>query len=128
MASAPAFATALGGGLAVALPAVLLAQVLDAMADDDLSALVAVPLALVALAGALVGGALVRRRPGGAWALAALVGAAVMALIGGLGAARTSVAGESTDLALLATSVGAGALLGIVGGAVGPRWPARTRR
>ncbi len=122
---------AIAGGLAVSLPAALVAQVLDALIEDKLPLAVTVPLAMMALAGSAVGGWLVGRRgqPAGTSRLSAgaLVGALVISLITGLGLLRQAVADEPVEVAVLPALTVVGALLGLGGAAVGTRLAARTR-
>lgn len=118
----------LGGGLAVSLPAVLLAQILDAVSSDELPVVVTVPLGIAALAGAVVGGWLVGRRPGAGHPLVAgTVGAIVLTLVAGLGLLRRTAGGDDAEpLAVVALAV-CGAVLGLIGNVVGTRSAARTR-
>ena len=90
-----------GAGLAVALPAALVAQVADAVADEDLSPAVTVPLVLLVLAGAAVAGSVTGDRASARAALGRgpvlLGGAAGLVVIGvvqALGVARRLVADE----------------------------------
>ncbi len=82
-----------GLALAVAVPAALLAQVLDAVTDDP--GVLAYPLVLVVLAGMAVGGDLVGRRASHAPArLGAATGLIAIAVVQALGIARRAVAGD----------------------------------
>ena len=83
-----------GLALAVAVPAALLAQVVDAGSDDD-PGLLAYPLALVVLVGMAAGGDLVGRRASQAPArLGAITGLVAIAVVQALGIARRAVAGD----------------------------------
>jgi hypothetical protein len=87
-------AAGVGLALAVAVPAALLAQVVDAVSDDD-PGLLAYPLALVVLAGMAAGGDLVGRRASQAPArLGAITGLVAIAVVQALGIARRAVAGD----------------------------------
>lgn len=122
-----------GAALAVALPAALLAQVLDALRDDDAGGgIVTYVLASVVLVGVALGGAVAGRAGRrGHRSSAALAGAAsalvAIALVLLLGVTRRLVAGEDVAwatvpaTALLATLIGAGAA------ALGSGPAARTR-
>jgi putative membrane protein (TIGR04086 family) len=119
----------LGAALAVSLPAALVAQIIDALRDDDLPSAVTVPLAVVVLAGAVVGGAVVgRRRPGRHLVVAALVGVVALGVLVGLGTLRQSAAGEDVRLLVVPVAMTWGAVLGVLGGALGARRAGRTRR
>lgn len=90
-----AVASGAGAALAVALPATLLAQILDATADDGIADAPLLTLSAVVLVGAGVGGWVVagRRVPPLA-PLAAAAGFLAMAVVQGLGVARRALAGE----------------------------------
>jgi hypothetical protein len=126
-------------GLAVALPAALVAQVADALSDDDVSAAITVPLVLLVLAGAAVAGSVAADRAGDRVALgrgpAAIGGAAglvVIAVVQALGVARRLVADEDvawgTIPVVALVAVGVAAAAGVVA-ARRPRLrrPGRTR-
>lgn len=118
-----------GAALAVSLPAALVAQILDALRDDDLPNTVTVPLSVVVLAGAVVGGAVVGRRGSNRHGLvAALVGLVTLGVIVGLGALRRSVAGEDVTPFAVPAAMALGAVLGWLGGTLGACWAGRTRR
>jgi predicted permease len=104
-----------GLALAVAVPAALLAQVVDAVSDDA-PGLLAYPLVLVVLAGMAVGGDLVGRRASRAPArLGAITGLLAIAVVQALGIARRAVAGDDIAWATVpaittvATGLAAGA-------------------
>jgi predicted permease len=123
-----AFAVGAGGALAVSLPATLLAQIVDALRDDDLPAAVTVPLAVVVMAGAVLGGWLVgRRRPRGQALVAAGAGALALGLVTVLGVARREAVGSDTDAWAVPAFMVWGALLASLGSAAGGRAAARTR-
>ncbi len=118
----------LGAALAVSLPAMLVAQILDATLDGDLPVGVTVPLSLVALGGAVVGGIVVggraERRPRSA---AALVGAVALGAIAVLGTVRRSAAGDDPVVLLVPVAIVVGSMLGMLGGALRTSRPGRTR-
>jgi peptidoglycan/LPS O-acetylase OafA/YrhL len=117
----------LGAALAVSLPPALLAQVLDAVLDDDLPLLVTTPLAVAVLGGAVAGGWAVARRSRGPRLLGALVGAVVLGLVVGLGVLRERASGEEARAAVVPVAMVAGAALGLLGSSLGARRAARTR-
>ena len=117
----------LGTALAVSLPAALLAQVLDAVLDDDLPLLVTTPLAVVVLAGAVAGGWAVGRRSRGRRLLGALVGAVALGLVVGLGVLRERASGEEVRAVVVPVTMVGGAALGLLGSGLGARRAARTR-
>jgi hypothetical protein len=126
-------------GLAVALPAALVAQVVDALSEDDVSAAVSVPLVLLVLAGAAVAGSVAADRAGdrvalgrGPAATGGLAGLVVIVVVQALGVARRLVADEDVAwgtvpvVTVLAVAVAAAA--GIVAARrPRPRRPGRTR-
>jgi hypothetical protein len=117
-----------GAALAVSLPAALVAQILDALRDDDLPNTVTVPLSVVVLAGAVVGGAVVGRRGSNRHGLvAALVGLVTLGVIVGLGTLRRSVAGEDVTPFAVPAAMALGAVLGWLGGTLGAWRAGRTR-
>lgn len=90
----PALLRGIGLALAVAVPAALLAQLLDVVTDSD-PGLLTYPLTLVVLAGMALGGREVGRRAADrAIELAALAGLVAMAVVQAVGIARRAVAGE----------------------------------
>ena len=117
-----------GVALAIGLPAALVAQLLDELVDGELTSAVTVPLALLVLAGPVVGGWVVgRQRAPRALLLAAGAGALALALVSGLGVLRREVADKDPAPGLLPGAVVAGAALGAAGSALGSRSAARTR-
>lgn len=121
------WATGVGVALAVSLPATLVAQILDALDDDDLSNPVTVPLSLLVVVGPLAGGWVVgRRRPGRSVLVAALAGATALAAVAALGAARRASAGDDLEAFVVPAMALWGAVLGAAGSALGGR-TARTR-
>ncbi len=115
----------------MSLPAALVAQVLDAVVDDELPLAITVPLGVIALAGAAVGGWSVGRRGrhgrGARLLVGAAVGAVVLGLLAGLGLVRQAAAGNDVRAAALPALALAGVLLGLGGAALGSRSAARTR-
>ncbi len=115
----------------MSLPAALVAQVLDAVLEDELPLPLTALLGAIALAGAAVGGGLVGRRGrhgrGARLAAGAGVGAVVLGLLAGLGLVRQAAAGDDVRAAALPALALAGALLGLGGAALGSRSAARTR-
>jgi hypothetical protein len=84
--------------LALALPATLVAQILDATADDGIGDVPLLALSALVMAGAAVGGWVVARRDVRPRApLAAAAGLIAMSLVQGLGVARRLVADEDVD-------------------------------
>ena len=126
---------ALGAGvaLAIALPAALLAQVLDALRnDDDSGGIATYVLAVMVLVGTSVGGGIAARASGTARrAVAALLGAAAalvaIVLVLALGIARRLVAGEEVAWATAPATALVATLLGTIAGALRARPTARTR-
>lgn len=119
----------LGAALAVSLPAAFAAQIVDALRDDDLPNTITVPLSVIVLVGAALGGAVTgRRRPGGHSAMAALVGLLALGVVAGLGTVRRSVAGEDITALVVPVAMASGAVLGALGGALGASRAGRTRR
>ena len=117
----------IGVALAVAVPAALAAQVLDAATDDD-PGLLAYALALLVLAGAVLGGrAVARQAPDRPVLLGAAAGFVAIALVQVLGALRRSVAGHDVAWATvpLVTLVAVGLAAGAA--ALTGRRPGRTR-
>jgi predicted permease len=116
-----------GLALAVAVPAALLAQVVDAVSDDD-PGLLAYPLALVVLAGMAAGGDLVGRRASQAPArLGAITGLAAIAVVQALGIARRAVAGDDIAWATVPAVTVVAVLLAAGAAARRARQAGRTR-
>jgi putative membrane protein (TIGR04086 family) len=118
-----------GSALAVALPASLLAQVIDtADGRDDPPAvvylLVAVVLAAMGVGGWVVG----RRRPARPAPLGATVGLAAIAVIQVLGVVRRLVAGDDVAWATIPLTVALAMAVGAGAAVLGARQPGRTRR
>jgi putative membrane protein (TIGR04086 family) len=111
--------------LAVAFPATIVAQVLDAVRDDDLPVVATVGLSLIVLAGPVVGAFAAGRQRRSRWGLRGItIGATCLLLIAVFGAIRQAAADE--DPVAFAIPV-----LAIVGGAlglVGDRAAAAARR
>ena len=84
--------------LALALPATLVAQILDATSDDGIGDVPLLLLSAVVLAGSAVGGSVVARRDVEPRApLAAATGLIAMTLVQVLGVARLIVSDEDVD-------------------------------
>jgi len=128
----PLFGRALGAALAIAVPPMLVAQIVDLLVEDDLPALLTVALSILVFAGPVVGGLLVGRdAPRFARLQGALLGLLAIGAIAALGALRLRVADEDPpDLIVPALALWGG-LLGVIGAAAGRslarRTPARTR-
>ncbi len=126
-----AVAAGAGTALAIAFPAALLAQILDALSDDDPPAYV-FALVPVVLAGALVGGWVAGRRavdapqPARPWVAGALASLAAIGLVLAMGVARRAAADEAIAWSSLPALAALAAALGAGTGAVGGR-PGRTR-
>lgn len=123
---------AAGAALAVALPAALLAQVLDVVADGDGLGTVAYLLTAVVFAGVAVGGWTAASGVGprsvrGAIARGVAAGVVAVLVVLAVGIARRLAAGHDVAWAtvpgtvLLAAGIGGGA------GALRVRWAGRTR-
>lgn len=85
----------IGVALAVALPPALVAQVIDASGDGDLSGAITYPVVTLVLAGMCLGGLTAAARASDRKVLVAAAAALVAtALVQGLGIVRRSVAGE----------------------------------
>ena len=118
----------IGLALAVALPAALLAQVLDSMADKGDTPTAVLALVPVVLAGMVLGGWVVgQRAPTRPVSSGGLAGLVAIAVVLALGAARRMVADEEVAWAGATGVVLVGALLGAGGAALGRRHPARPR-
>lgn len=113
-----------GVALAVAAPAALLAQVVDA-ATDGAGALTYL-LALVVLAGMVVGGASVGRRTA-RLAPAALAGLGAMAVVQVLGVVRRLVAGEEVAWGSVPALTALGVALAVAGATLAARRAGRKR-
>jgi hypothetical protein len=109
-----------GLALAVSVPAALLAQILDAIADGI--GAVAYPLSVLVLAGAAVGGIAIRRP-----ALGALVGAADVGVVVVLGIARHLAAGHAIPWGSALASTVLAAAIGATAAALAGARTARTR-
>ena len=120
-------ASGVGLALAVAVPAALLAQVVDAVSDDD-PGLLAYALALVVLAGMAAGGDLVGRRASRApGQLGAITGLVAIAVVQALGIARRAVAGEDIAWATVPAVAAIAVLLAAGAAARRARRAGRTR-
>lgn len=116
-----------GAALALALPATLLAQVLDALADDGDTPALVFALVPVVLAGMVFGGWVVGRRgTPPVVGLGALAGLVAIALVQTLGVVRRLVADEAVAWGGVPAFLALGAALGVAGAALGRRADART--
>lgn len=116
-----------GAALALALPATLLAQVLDALADDGDTPALVFALVPVVLAGMVFGGWVVGRRgTPPVVGLGALAGLVAIALVQTLGVVRRLVADEVVAWGGVPAFLALGAALGVAGAALGRRADART--
>ena len=112
--------------LAVSFPAVVVAQILDALLDDDVPAVVTVLLTAVILAGAVVG-AFVAGRRDRSGLVGIAIGATCLFVIAGFGALRRGVADEDVAGWTVPALTVLGGLLGLIGALMG-RPTGRTRR
>lgn len=120
--------TGAGVALAVSLPAALAAQVIDALHDGDGTPAAVLLLVPVVLAGALVGGLAVGRRPGGrAPVVGAAAGALAIAVVQGMGVARRLIADEPVTWSAVPATIAVGAALGAIGATLTARRAGRKR-
>ena len=112
-------------GLAVAFPAVVLAQILDAVLDDGLPAILTVVVIAVVLAAPVVG-AFVAGRRDRSGLLGIAIGATCLFVIAGFGALRRGVADEEVQVWTVPALTIVGGVLGLIGALAAP--PGRTRR
>jgi hypothetical protein len=118
---------ALGFGLAVSMPAAIVAQVLDALLDPAPSGL-SYPLSLVVLAGPCVAGVVVGlHAPARRSRLAGAVGVATLAVVLGLGIARRAAGGDDVAWGTVPFVLLLGGLLAAVAARCTPSRPGRTR-
>ena len=119
---------AAGVALAVALPAALVAQLLDAVSDDDDLPLLAYLLVAVVLGAMVLGGMAVgRRAEDGASLNAALGTLAAIVLVEALGILRRVAADEDVAWGTVPVVVVLAVGLGVLGARLGARRPGRTR-
>jgi putative membrane protein (TIGR04086 family) len=118
-----------GAALAVALPAALLAQVLEAVRDDGEGPNgLSYAMAVVVLAGMAVGGWVVgTRAPQAPVLLGAAVGLGAIAVILALGIARRSMSGEDVAWRTVPVTASLAIALAATGSVLGARQAARTR-
>lgn len=119
----------IGTALGISLVGALVAQIADVLRDEDglPGWLVALCLAIVLL-GPIVGAVVsARRRPPRPISVGAAVGAVTLAAIAGFSVARDAVGGHDTSPRTLPLITLFGAILGVIGAALGARWPGRTR-
>lgn len=118
-----------GAALALALPAALLAQVLDALRDDSRGVDgVVYALAGAVLAGMIVGGVVVgRQRPSRPAVSGALAGGAAIVVVLALGVARRLAGGDEVAWSTVPAPIGASAALAAVASALSARSAGRKR-
>ena len=101
-------------GLAVAFPAVVVAQILDAVLDDGLPAVLTVVVIAIILAGPVVGAfAAGRRDRSGLLGIA--IGATCLFVIAGFGALRRAVADDGVEVWTVPALTVLGGVLGSIG-------------
>ena len=124
-----AVAAGVGAALAIALPAALVAQILDARRDEDAgtSPLLYVLAALVLVGVGMGGGVAGRQRPTRPAAAGAVVGAVAVAIVLVLGIARRLVAGDDVAWATVPGTLAVAAALGAAASALAARAAGRTR-
>jgi O-antigen/teichoic acid export membrane protein len=124
-----AVAAGVGAALAIALPAALVAQILDARRDEDAGTNpLTYGLAALVLVGIAVGGGVTgRQRPNGPAAAGAAVGAVAVVIVLVLGIARRLVAGDDVAWATVPGTVVVAAALGAAASALAARAAGRTR-
>ena len=123
-----AVAAGTGAALAVAVPAALLAQVVDAVADDDPSAALTYPLVAVVLAGAAVGGWVSgRRATAQPVALGAVAGVIALAVVQAIGVARRIAGDDDVAWSTVPVVLVVGALLAAGAAGLAARRAGRTR-
>jgi putative membrane protein (TIGR04086 family) len=123
-------AVLLGAGvaLAIAVPAALLAQIADTLADDRPTPGWVYLLVLVVMLGLTVGGvAAGRRAPDHAGAAGALAGLTAIVVVQVVGILRREVIDADVAWATIPFTTGLGVVFGYLGGAAGSHWPGRTR-
>jgi hypothetical protein len=114
--------------LAIAVPPMLVAQILDLALDDDLPTLLTVALSLPLFAAPVVGGFLLgRAAPRLPRLQGALLGLVTIGAIAALGALRLRLADDDPPALIIPVLALWGALLGGIGAAVGGAQRARTR-
>jgi hypothetical protein len=120
-----AWVTGTCAGLAVAFPAVVVAQILDAVLDDGRPALVTVLAIAVILAGPVVGAYLAGRQDRSGL-IGIAIGATCLFVIAGFGALRRGVADEDVAIWTVPALTVVGGVLGLIGALAGQA--GRTRR
>jgi len=116
--------------LSVALPAALLAQVLEAVRDDgDGPGTLSYAMAVVVLAGMVLGGwAVGSRARQASLLLGAAAGLCAIAVVLTLGIARRSIAGDDVAWPTVPATASLAMALAAAGSVLGARQAARTRR
>ena len=116
--------------LSVALPAALLAQVLEAVRDDgDGPGTLSYAMAVVVLAGMVLGGwAVGSRARHASLLLGAAAGLCAIAVVLTLGIARRSIAGDDVAWPTVPATASLAMALAAAGSVLGARQAARTRR
>jgi predicted permease len=117
-----------GVALAIAVPAALLAQLADTVADDKPTPGWVYLLVLVVLVGLAVGGvAAGRRQPQRAGTAGALAGLVAIVAVQVVGILRRTVTDADVAWSTVPFTTGLGVVFAYLGGAAGSRWPGRTR-
>ena len=117
-----------GAALAVALPAAVLAQVIDTASTTDDAPAAVYALVMVVLGGIALGGWVAgRRRPDRPAQVGALVGLAAIAVVQVLGVIRRIVAGDDVAWATIPLVLVVAMGLAAIAAFLGARPPGRTR-
>ena len=110
------WATGTGVALAVAFPATVVAQIIDAVADDGLPVVATVILTALVLAGPAIGAFVAGRQRASRWGIRGVaIGATCLLVIGVFGAVRRAVADEDTAAFVIPVLVAVGGLAGWIG-------------
>ena len=102
--------------LAIAFPPTVVAQIVDAVRDDDIPAAATVVLTLIVLTGPVVGAYVAGRGRRARWGVrGATIGAVCLLVIAVFGAIRQAAADEDTTAFAIPVLAIAGGVLGFVG-------------
>jgi hypothetical protein len=101
-------------GVAVAFPAIVVAQILDAVLDDGLPAVVAILVVAVVLAAPVIG-AFAAGRQDHRGLIGIAIGSTCLFVIAGFGALRRGVAGDEVEAWTVPALTVIGGLLGSIG-------------